>query len=363
MAQIVNSLIEGLNQRMLQARLDTADASNFLFGTHFPVRKVVGFKWGLLTNQAEYPNVAADISSDNATTPRKRRPLLQVANGDIPLVSISREMRRSELKEYQTAAALAPDADATALVEYWGNDVDFCFRGVQSELEYIAWATASNAGKLSFTTANNATFANEFDLDYQVDADQKINNTTSWDKASTATPIDDLVAAVKKARALGFAAKYAFMSLNTFYKMSQCEQVIKACATYVANATGSAQTPDINSVNAMMTRQAWMNGVQVVVVDTDITREQHDGSRTMANPFADDRVVLSESRILGSTQYDLLQENVPVILRAVRNHTVVKKYGLAEPLAEITIGQADAIPVLDTAYRNIYIKTDGTAWS
>jgi hypothetical protein len=32
-------------------------------------------------------------------------------------------------------------------------------------------------------------------------------------------------------------------------------------------------------------------------------------------------------------------------------------------LTEVTIGQADAVPVFDTAYRNIYVKTDGNAWS
>ena len=60
---------------------------------------------------------------------------------------------------------------------------------------------------------------------------------------------------------------------------------------------------------------------------------------------------------------DILQENEPLILRAVRAHTVVKKYGTIEPKAEVTIGQADAVPVFDTAYRNLYVKTDGNAWS
>ena len=43
-------------------------------------------------------------------------------------------------------------------------------------------------------------------------------------------------------------------------------------------------------------------------------------------------------------------------------HTVVKKYGTIEPKSEVTIGQADAIPVFDTAYRNIYVRTDAQDW-
>ena len=144
---------------MVQARLNSVDAKPFLFGTHFPVKKVNGFVWRTLGNQLAKKNVAADLHTDNGTVLRKRRPLFESAKGDIPFISISREMTRSEIKDYQTARALAQDGDAISLVDYWGGDVDFCFTGVQSELEFIAWKLASNAGVLRFTTTTNATYA------------------------------------------------------------------------------------------------------------------------------------------------------------------------------------------------------------
>jgi len=73
-------------------------------------------------------------------------------------------------------------------------------------------------------------------------------------------------------------------------------------------------------------------------------------------------MILSESERLGTTQYDILRENNELILRAERAHTVVKKYGTVEPLSEVTIGQADAVPVFDSAYRNIYVRTDAQNW-
>lgn len=121
MATIVNTLIHGLTQQMVQARVDTADASQFYFGTLFPVRKVNGFTWRTLRNQIEKKNVAADLHSDNSTIVRKRRPIFESAKGDIPFISISREMTRYEIKEYQTALAFAQDEDATKLVQYWGE--------------------------------------------------------------------------------------------------------------------------------------------------------------------------------------------------------------------------------------------------
>jgi hypothetical protein len=362
MATIVNTLIQGLSQQMVQSRLNTADANPFLFGKHFPVKKVNGFIWRTLQNQLGKANVAADLHTDNGTIIRKRRPIFESAKGDIPFISISRELSRSEIKDYQTALAFAQDDDATKLVQYWGEDVDFCFNGVQSELEYIAWKLASNAGKLSFTTTNNATYANEFDLDYDVYDELKQATTTDWANASSADVIGDLAKLVKYAKDNKLNPKFAFVNLDELYKICSSEQVIKACASYLANAVGMAQTPDLTAVNAMLAKQAWLNGIQLRVIDQTITREFTDGTSTSGNPFENSRLILSETERLGTTQYDILQENNDTIIRAERAHTVIKKYGTAEPQSEVTIGQADAVPVFDTAYRNLYVKTDAKAW-
>ncbi len=362
MATITNTLIQGLTAQMVQARLNTADAKPFLFATHFPVKKVNGFIWRTLQNQLAKSNVAADLHTDNGTILRKRRPIFESAKGDIPFISISRELTRSEIKDYQTALAFAQDDDAIKLVQYWGEDVDFCFNGVQSELEYIAWKMFSNAGKLEFSTTNNATFANEFDLDYDVYDELKLKTTSDWSDSSNADIIGDLVKLVKTAKDLNLNPKFAFVNLNELYKICSSEQIIKACASYLANAVGMAQTPDLTQVNSMLAKQAWLNGIQLRVIDQTITREFADGSQTSGNPFDDCRLILTESERLGTTQYEILQENNDSIIRAERAHTIIKKYGTAEPQSEVTIGQADAVPVLDTAYRNLYVKTDAAEW-
>lgn len=362
MATITNTLIQGLTAQMVQARLNTADAKPFLFATHFPVKKVNGFIWRTLQNQLAKSNVAADLHTDNGTILRKRRPIFESAKGDIPFISISRELTRSEIKDYQTALAFAQDDDAIKLVQYWGEDVDFCFNGVQSELEYIAWKLFSNAGKLEFSTTNNATYANEFDLDYDVYSELKLKTSTDWKDSNNADIIGDLVKLVKTAKDLNLNPKFAFINLNELYKICSSEQIIKACASYLANAVGMAQTPDLTQINSMLAKQAWLNGIQLRVIDQTITREFADGSQTSGNPFEDCRIIITESERLGTTQYEILQENNDSIIRAERAHTIIKKYGTAEPQSEVTIGQADAVPVLDTAYRNLYIKTDATDW-
>lgn len=364
MATVVNTLIHGLNQQMVEARLNTLDMKPFLFGTYFPVKKVTGFDWKTLTNQLAKRNVAADLHSDNGTIIRKRRPTFESAKGDIPYIAISREMTRSEIKKYQTELALAKDEDAANLVQFWGEDIDFCATGVQSELEFIAWTLASNAGVCKFNTTTNATYANEFDLDYDVDEAQKQTALTDWGHSANADIIGDLVALRKIAKARGLNPRYGFINLDELYRIASAEQIIKACASFASNALGISQTPTLAQINSMLGQQAWLGGLQLKVIDQDITREFEDGTSISGNPFADHRLVLSENEKLGSTQYDILDDDDAShsIIRAVRSHTVIKKYGTIEPKSEVTIGEADAIPVLDSAYRNVYVRTDKTSW-
>ena len=46
---------------------------------------------------------------------------------------------------------------------------------------------------LAFTTTTNATYANEFDLDYDVDDEMKVKTTVDWANKATADIIGDLV--------------------------------------------------------------------------------------------------------------------------------------------------------------------------
>lgn len=364
MATVVNTLIHGLSQQMVETRLNTLDMKPFLFGTYFPVKKVTGFDWRTLTNQLAKRNVAADLHTDNGTIIRKRRPIFESAKGDIPYIAISREMIRADIKKYQTELALAKDDDATNLVQFWGEDIDFCATGVQAELEYIAWKLLTNAGVCKFTTTTNATYANEFDLDYDVDDEQKVTAASDWGDRANADIIGDLVTIIKDAKAKGRNPRFAFINLDELYRIASAEQIIKACASFASNALGISQTPTLAQINTMLGQQAWLNGLQLRVIDQDITREFEDGTTTSGNPFENHRLILSETEKLGSTQYDLLEDNdaSSCIIRAVRSHTVIKKYGTIEPKSEVTIGEADAIPVLDTAYRNIYVRTDKTSW-
>lgn len=359
------TLIEGLTDAMVQSRINQIDVKPYIYNSLFPLKKVNFFQWKTIENQIGPRVVAADVSADNASIIRKSRRNFQTAMGDIPLLTISREMRRSEIKEYQVAYALAESKDPASreLVDYWANDVDFCFEGIQAELEYIALKLISNAGTLSFTSQNNAAVATEFDLDYQVPSENKKTVSVPFTNPSTADFIGTVADAVKAGKAIGANIKYAYITLEELYRIQSMDQVIKACASFASNALNISQVPSLEAINSMLARQAHTNGVQLIVVDQTIYRELADGSLTSGNPFEDHRMVFTETTRLGSTQYcNVWNNNDTLSLRATRGHTTVKKYAQTEPYKEVTLAEADAIPVFDTAYKNIYVKTDGNDW-
>lgn len=362
MANINKTMMEGLNSKVLQAYLNVI-LMPLTYQFFFPLKQNVFFAWKTLSNVLQQPNVAADLKAQNATGARKKRPIMQSASGDLPLMEISRQMERSEIKEYQTALALAGnDPAARALVDFWANDVDFCFNGIQAEFEYIAWALLSNAGALAFTTANNAYFANEFNLDYQVDVANKKNNSISWATAATADPIGDFSATIKAANLLGLNPKHIWINLANWYLLQATTQIKNLTQITINGVASVVSTPSLADVNQAMQKIAYLNGVTLHVVDQIITREIADGTRTSANPFADNVAVFTESTILGSSQYSTLQQSDPSVIYARREQVLIKKYGSVEPLSEITIGECDGMPVLDTAYRNMYLKTNAVAW-
>lgn len=368
MADLRNSLITGLRDKMIQVRLDSVDIKPFQYPTHFPLRRVNGFTWKVMTNAISNLNVAADIHPDNAVTLRKRRPALETYAGDIPTMRISREKNRTELKDMQVAMAMSQGTPSAAdLVAYWGDDVDFCFKGINAECEFLAWKIVSGAGKFTLTTDNNGTFAGEFALDYDVDTELKKVNTVSWGVSSLnthpGTPFEDLRVWIKSGKDHGLYPRFAFMNLNTFYNMATCDEVIKQCAGLAQNALGISTSPSLEEVNKVLARLPWLNGIQIILVDQVITREFTNKTSTTGNPFDDNVVVLTESSVLGSLQYDILADSNPMVLRAERGHTVVKKFGTIEPLSEVTLGEADAFPVFETAYRSVFCKTDASVWS
>lgn len=358
--------MKGLNEKDMGDVINTYDLKPYYYPTLFPLRENYTLTWKTLEAQAGL-KIAADLVARGVSVDKKTREAIARLQGDIPKISVKRIKDDEQLTEYDVMLAMtSQNPDLRAIVEFWAEDTEFCWTAVAARIEWMA-LTQISLGKLPITKDTNVSVISEYEVDYEIPAARKLGTQLSWKNAQTAKPFQDFKAIVKAAKAEGIKLKFAFMNLDTFADMAETAEVQKACASFAANALEIQQTPSLEQVNAAMARLPYLRGLQVIIIDQDITIELADGSRPFSgNPFADDVVMFSETKILGNTFWKKPADaNVTgsVSIKAMNGHTLIKKFAEEEPLEEITMGIANAFPAWTSSQRSYLLDTAHTAWS
>lgn len=358
------TLMQGLNEKDMQGVINTYDLKPFYFPTLFPLKPNNTLSWKALTAQAGL-KIAADVVSRNASIPRKIREAISRIQGDIPKIAVAREMDEIQLNEYDIAVALASgQQDLMALVEFWAEDMGFCWQAVASRIEWIALKQISH-GYVRFAQGDNQTIVTEFDVVYPIADAQKMGTSNVWGTPASAKPTADFKKVMTEMKKVGVIPKFAFMNLNTFSKMVETEDIIKKTASFAQNALNISQTPDLASVNTMLAKQAWLHGLQIVVIDQDITLEV-DGKRQTGNPFRDDVVMFSESKVLGNTYWkqpvDMRLQGSSA-LKVMNGPICIKKFSKEEPVVEVTQGIANAFPAWNGSQRSALLDVAHATWT
>ena len=362
------TLMQGLTEVDMQAVVNSYNLNDYYYPTLFPIQQTNSLTWKSLEINTGL-HLAADVVARGNSIAQKSREALTRLQGDIPKIAVKRVMEEDELNEYKMLLALTQgNGDKQRLIEAWANDTDFCWNGIASRIEWMALRSIST-GKLRFTHQNNVGPVSEFDLDYQLGSKRSGYNTgsASWANPATAKPITvDLRQTVERARAKGIRLRYAFMNTATFAEFAATDEVVKMCSSYLVNAVNGAYMPDIDQVNSTLGKIAYLHGLQIRVIDQQITLEMEDGSRMDENPFVDNSVLLSESAVLGNTHWvtpiDMSMRGTAAI--AVMNgHTCIKKYSTDEPVTEVTMGIANAFPGWASSQRSYLIDTHNSNWN
>lgn len=362
------TLMVGLNEKDMAAVIHTYDLKDYYYPTLFPLKETNLLTWKMLEAQAGL-KIAADLVSRGGTIPRKMREAISRIQGDIPKISISREKNEDELTEYDIMVAMSSrNPDLKALIEFWAEDTKFCWDGVAARAEWIALKQIS-LGKVKFTNSNNAAVVTEYDVDYMIPSEQKMGVATSYTSGTAGKPLSkDIPEALKKGKAIGANYKFMFMNVETFAKFASQEEVIKRCATLIENITGATDTPDLQTVNAYLSRKKELyKGLQIIVIDQDITIELADGTRTTSNPFEDDVILFSESKVLGNTYWKRPIDAKPiagsVAEKVMHGHTLIKKYSEESPVKEVTEGISNLFPAWNLAGRSVLMQVNATSWT
>lgn len=361
------SLMVGLNEKDMAAVIHTYDLKPYYYPTLFPLKETHTLTWKMLEAQSGL-KIAADLVSRGATIPKKTREAISRIQGDIPKLSISRDKHEDELTDYDIMLAMASNnPDLQAIVEFWAEDTKFCWDGVAARAEWIALRQIS-LGRVTFTNSNNAAIVTEYDVDYQIPSAQKIGVNTSYSSGTSGKPLTkDFPAALKLGKSIGANYKFAFMSIDTFAKLAEQEEVYKRCSTFVQNIAGTQDVPSLEAVNAYLSKQNQIyKGLQLVLIDQDITIELADGSRSTSNPFEEDVILFSESKVLGATHWkrpiDLNIKNSSA-MKVMHGHTLIKKFSEESPVKEVTEGIANLFPAWNLAGRSVLMQTNATSWN
>lgn len=363
------SLMIGISEKDMQAVVNTYDLNAFYYPTLFPLKENYTLSWKGLEAQVGL-KIAGDLVARGATIDKKTREAIARLQGDIPKIAIKRTKDENELNDYDVMVAMtSQNPDLRALVEAWAEDTQYCWNGVGARLEWMALQTISK-GKITLSNDNNSSVVSEYDVDYQLDDDRKLGFQTgsaSWASSSSAKPLSkDFKGVVKAAKAAGISLKFAFMNLDTFSQFVETEEVIKLCASFASNALGIAQSPSIEQVNASIRGLAYLRGLQIVIIDQDITVELPNGDRKTGNPFEDNVVMFSESKVLGATYWKKpadMNLKGSAALKVMNGHTCVKKYSSEEPIEEITVGIANAFPAWLSSQRSFLMATNSGTWN
>lgn len=363
------SLMVGLTEKDMEAVIRNYDLKAFYYPTLFPLKETNTLTWKMLEAQAGL-KIAADLVSRGSTIPRKTRQAISRIQGDIPKLSISREKLEDELTEYDILIAMSSgNPDLTAIVEFWAEDTQFCWDGIAARAEWIALQEIS-LGKVKFTNSNNAAVVTEYDVDYEIPSTQKIGVTTSYTSGTSGKFFTkDVPNALKIGKkAYGATYKFAFMNVDTFNIIANQEEVYKRCATFIQNETGTQDAPDLKTVNAYLTKKAELyKGLQIILIDQEITIELADGSQITKNPFEDGVVLFSESKVLGNTYWKrpIDAKKLPggVADKVMHGHTLIKKFSEEEPVKEVTQGIANLFPAWNLSGRSVLMQIDSTVWN
>ncbi len=356
------TLMQGLNEVGMDAVVRSYDLKPYYFPTLFPLKENLTLNWKSLEAIAGL-KVAGDIVSRGAAISRKGREPIGKVGGLIPKIAFAREMDENDLTEYETALALAGgNANLAAIVRFWGDDLSACWEGVSARIEWMALRQLST-GKIKLTQTDNQNIVTEFDVDYQIPTAQKTGVAKKWSEAGSEpiTELETKIQAAKKGKK-AISPKFATMNLATFATFARNEQVIKMSASFAQNALNISQTPDLATVNAMLARQPWLNGLQIKVIDQDITVEI-DGVRSTSNPFLDDVVNLSESSVFGTTYWKKpIDANLQAstAIKSMNGPILIKKFSTEEPITEVTQGIANAFPAWNGADRSLLLDTEST---
>lgn len=354
---VKKSIVQGLNEKDMQAVVNTYTLNDFYWPNFFPLKFTPTLTWKALATKLRIP-VAADVVSFNSKSPRKTRRVVERLQGDIPKIDIAFDKEESDINEYNNLLHYAgTDEGAKALVEWIYGDSESCWEGVNARLEWLA-LRALSTGKVKLDSSNNEGIVTETAVTFLVPESHQsgVSVIINAANAATAKPISKIKEIKKAARKEGIILKHIFTDADTFDNIVACAETQKFCSNWVIRAAGMSDVaPSLESFNAAMKANK-LPEMHIIESFVDI---QVKGVDTPVDPWETGVMLFTEDIIQGNTYYAPLADEsvVSEATQVKREHVLIKKFSNDDPVVETTKGCANAFPAWGNAGRCWQVDT------
>lgn len=276
----------------------TEAASNripFLGLSFFPDEKKAGIDLRWIKSHKGVTPILAPSNFD-ALPVLKSREGIKIENTEMPFFRESLQVTERDLIEIGRAEDSSDPYLAAALRNVYDDTNNLVASAeVVGEVMRMQLLAAAGGHPSIGIQADGVTYAYNYDPDgaYASNNYTAITGTSTWDNPSTATPIDDLQAAITAQANKGVKISYVLMNSVTFGYLRASNQVKSLALT--TNAAGTIFMTD--AVVTTILRDTL--GVEVVIYDKVYT----DAAGTQQKFYPDNQVTLLPEGTLGKTWY------------------------------------------------------------
>lgn len=291
-------LIDKIVNAQSVAYAATEAASNkipFIGLSFFPEEKKAGIDLRWIKSYKGATPVLAPSNFDALPVLRSREGI-KIESTEMPFFRESMQVTERDLIEI----GRAEDANDPFLVSALQNVYDdtnslVASAEVVGEVMRMQLLAAAGGHPSIAIESDGVTYAYNYDPngDYAANNYTELSGTSTWENASTATPIDDLQDAINAQAAKGVAIKYVLMNSVTFGYLRKSDQVKSLALT--TNAAGTIFMTD--AVVSTILRDTL--GIEVIVYDKVYT----DYTGATQKFYPDGKVTLLPEGGLGKTWY------------------------------------------------------------
>lgn len=300
--------------------------------------------------------VAADVVALDSSLPLKSRGSISRATGKIPKLGISYRKRESDIRDLQTAIAMG--GTNAQIASKLMSDVDLCIKGIETAKE-IMFLQGLSTGQTLVRDEDSDGRGIRVDFGYQDKHAFTVGK--KWSEEG-ATPLSDLQTVLDAAESEGLRPALMLLSRKAFNRIRSSVEGKQLALRGTGAVISDVKNLPVPSRAALIEALRDELSLEVRIVESSFRIQGADGSVKSITPWEEANVVFCPAEVVGRLVWaDPVERSHPN--KAVEyaygdQGTLISVYGETNPLSEVTLAQAHAIPVIDGGAQTFVLETE-----